>query len=77
MTRDKEKEKSKFQTPNNKQAPKSNDPNKENKLERAFVLDIGTWNLFGIWNLLFGILIFPCHASRTNIPEAFPATGRR
>jgi hypothetical protein len=40
---------SKFQLPN--------DPNEENPiiLERAFVLEIGIWILFVIWNLELGI----------------------
>jgi hypothetical protein len=36
---------SKIQAPNHKQAPKSNDRNAEKKIERAFVSDIGIWNL--------------------------------
>jgi len=58
VTRDKEKEKSKFQAPNNKQAPKSNDPMTQTKKINLkglsfWTLELGIYLEFGICYLEF------------------------
>jgi len=57
----------KFQIPNKSQAPNANDANTEcaDQKEYVGVLDIGIWNLFGIW--VFGIWDFKVLAKTDRI----------